>query len=162
MMGTRFTRRRFLTAASASAAYLALTNAVGCKLLERNSKISPLHTPKVSPLRTPKVWPLPSASSAPPKGVWSFRSRPDLSPPAVEVTARTHSTALGHIFVAPEEGGAAQGGSMILDDSGQVVWFRPLPSTYGRAHDLKVQSYRGKPVLTWMDGPSKYVIFDHA
>jgi hypothetical protein len=143
-MGTRFTRRRFLTAMGAGAAYLALTNTAGCKLLERTSKVSRLRTPKVSSLRTPKVWPLPSASSAPPKGVWSFRSRPDLSPPAVEVTARTHSTAPGPIFVAPEEGGGAQGGSMILDDSGQVVWFRPLPGTYGRAHDLKVQSYRGQ------------------
>src|SRR5918998_2720589 len=159
-MGTKFTRRRFLTAVSAGVTYLALTNTVGCDLRERTSKVSPLRAPKGRPLPTPKVWPLPSASSAPPKGVWDFRSRPDLSPPAVEVTARAHNTAPGYIFVAPEKGEAGQGGSMILDDSGQVVWFRPLSGTNGRAHDLKVQTYRGKPVLTWMDGINEYVIFD--
>ena len=83
--------------------------------------------------------------------VWAFRSRPDLSPPAVEVTTQAHDTAPGYIFVAPEKGDARQGGSMIVDDRGEVVWFRPLQGKYGRAHDLKVQSYRGKSVLTWMD-----------
>ena len=168
-MGTRFTRRQFLTAVSAGAAYLALTTTVGCKLLERTPKVSPLRTPKVSPLRTPKVWPLPSASSAPPQGVWAFRSRPDLSPPAVEVTARARSTAPGYIFVAPQKGGAAQGGSMIFDDSGQVVWFRPLQGMHERVMNLKVQNYRGRPVLTWGERlgqftlgetPGEYVIFD--
>ena len=51
---------------------------------------------------------------------------------------------------------------MIVDNKGQVVWFRPLQGTLGRAHDLKVQSYRGKSVLTWMDGVNEYVIFDHS
>jgi len=94
--------------------------------------------------------------------VRAFRSRPDLNPPAVEVTAQAHDTAAGYIFVAPEKGGAGQGGSMIVDDSGEVVWLRTLQGRYGRAHDLKVQSYRGKSVLTWMDGVNEYVIFDHA
>src|SRR5215218_2702050 len=161
-MGNKFTRRRFLTAVTAGATCLALTNIVGRKLLGRASKVSSLHTPKVTPLRTPKVWPLPSVSSAPAKGVWAFRSRPDLSPPALEVTTQAHDTAPGYIFVAPEKGAAGQGGSLIVDDHGQVVWFRPLQGRYGRAHDLKVQSYRGKSVLTWMDGVNEYVIFDHS
>jgi len=52
---------------------------------------------------------------------------------------------------------------MIVDDRGEVVWFRPLRGRYdGRAHDLKVQSYRGKSVLTWMEGvANEYVIADH-
>jgi hypothetical protein len=41
------------------------------------------------------------------------------------VTTQAHDTGSGYIFVAPEKGGAAQGGSMIIDDRGQVVWFRP-------------------------------------
>ena len=155
-IGTKFTRRQFLTAVSAGATYLALTNTVGCKLLERTPKLSPLRTPKLSPLRTPKVWPLPSASSAPPKGVSAFRSRPDLSPPAVEVTARAHSIAPGYIFLAPEKGSAAQGGSMILDDSGQVVWFRPLQGMHERVMNFKVQNYQGRPVLTWGETPGEY------
>jgi len=161
-MGSKFTRRRFLTAVSAGATYLALTNTVGCELLKRTSKVSPLRTPKVSPLRTPKVSPLPSVSSAPPKGVWAFRSRPDLAPPVVDVTAQAHSPAPGYIFVAPEKGSAAQGGSMILDDSGQVVWFRALLGTYGRVMNFKVQRYRGRPVLTWGETPGEYVIFDRS
>jgi hypothetical protein len=93
--------------------------------------------------------------------VWNFRSRPDLSPPAVEVTKQAHDdTASGYVFVAPEEGGTAQGGSMIFDDRGQVVWFRPLrhpilPSS--RAMNSEVQTYRGRPVLTWMETPGEYV-----
>src|ERR671917_1935797 len=105
-MGTKFTRRQFLTAVSSGVTYLALTNTVGCDLRERTSKAK---TPKGRPLRAPKVSPLPSASSAPPKGVWAFRSRPDLSPPVLEVSVRPHNTAPGYIFVAPEEGGGGQG-----------------------------------------------------
>ena len=72
-------------------------------------------------------------------------------------------TAPGYIFLAPEKGAARQGGSMIVDDRGEVVWFRPLRGRYdGRAHDLKVQSYRGKSVLTWMEGvANEYVIAEH-
>jgi arylsulfotransferase ASST len=156
-METKFTRRRFLKALSAGATYLALTTTVGCDLHKRTSKVSPLLTPEVRLLRTPKVWPLPSVSSAPANGVWNFRSRPDLSPPAVEVGTQAQEPAPGYIFVAPEKGEAGQGGSMIVDDSGQVVWFRPLPGTYGRAMDFKVQTYQSSPVLTWMETPGEYV-----
>jgi len=77
------------------------------------------------------------------------------------VTTRAHDTASGYIFLAPEEGDASQGGSLMVDERGQVVWFRPLPGKYGRVHDLKVQSYRGKSVLTWVAGRNDYVIVDH-
>ena len=126
---------------SSGAAYLALTNTVGCE-----------------PTRPNRA----TGSPGRPEQTWAFRSRPDLSPPAIELTARAHNTAPGYICVAPEEGGAGQGGSMILDDSGQVVWFRPLRGTHGRVMNLKVQTYRGKPVLTWMERLDEYVIFDHS
>ena len=157
-MRERFTRRRFLSAMGAGATYLALTNVVGCHRSERASQAK---SPKGGTPSAPKVSPLPSATPAHQEDVWVFRSRPDLSPPAVEVAKKAHHTAPGCIFVAPEQGDASQGGSMIVDDSGEVVWFRPLQGRYGRAHDLKVQSYRGKSVLTWMDGVNEYVIFDH-
>ena len=42
-------------------------------------------------------------------------------------------------------------GPMIVDDAGQLVWFRPV--TGGRvAMDVRTQSYAGKPVLTWWEG----------
>jgi hypothetical protein len=155
-MGTKFTRRRFLMAAGAGAAYLAMTNTVGCEPVERTSKAKPRKTSQ--PVGAVAYGPQP----APQRGVWAFRSRPDLSPPAIEVVKNAHDTAPGYNFLAPEEGDAGQGGSLIVDNKGQVVWFRPLQGRYGRAHDLKIQSYRGKSVLTWMDGVNEYVIFDHS
>jgi hypothetical protein len=162
-MGNEITRRRFLAAAGAT--YLALTNLVGCELLGRAPGVSPVRTPEVGLVGIPRrVFPLPGVSSAPAEGAWAFRSRPDLSPPVAEVATRAHDTAPGYVFVAPQTGGSGQGGSLIVDDRGEVVWFRPLPAAFGRAMDLKVQSYKGKPVLTWMETPgefaSEYVIAD--
>src|SRR2546427_7110633 len=54
---------------------------------------------------------------------------------------------------------------MILDDKGQVVWFRPLGPTIG-VTDFRTQRYRGRPVLTWWraeatpGGDGNYTIFD--
>src|SRR5215210_8398174 len=161
-MDAKFTRRRFLTALSAAAICLALTNTVGRQLLERTPKLTSLHAPRVSPLHIPKVWPLPSVSPAPPKGVWAFRSRPDLSPAAVQVTRRAQGTASGYILIALKEG-AGEHGPMIVDDQGQLVWY----SKYRSARDFKVQRYRGRPVLTWWEGEvvaghgvGEYVIFE--
>ena len=151
-MDSKFTRRRFLTAASAGAAYLALTLTVGSESPERSSK--------VRSSRTPKVKPLPDAPF-PPDGVWAFRSRPDLDPPVVEVTTEARDgIAPGYIFLAPEKGGAGKGGSMIIDDSGQVVWFHPLRGPYERAMNFETQTYQGRDVLTWGQTPGEYVIFD--
>jgi Arylsulfotransferase (ASST) len=151
-MGSRFTRRRFLTAAGASAAYLAFTGAMGCEPQERYSK---MRSPRTSRVR------LLPAAGVPSDGVWAFRSRPDLNPPAVEVAKEARDDiALGYIFVAPEKGGAGKGGSMILDDRGQVVWFHPLRGPYGRTMNFGTQTYQGRDVLTWGQTPGEYVIFD--
>jgi hypothetical protein len=163
-MGSRYTRRRFLTALGACVAYLALTNTVGCELLGRTSKLTSLRLPGVGPLRTPRVWPLPSVSSSPEEGVWSFRSRPDLSPAALEMTTtQAHDdTAPGYIFAALKEG-TGEHGPMIIDDQGELVWF----GRYRSARDFKMQYYKGGPVLTWWEGKvtaghgvGEYVIFD--
>src|SRR5215211_6791952 len=153
-MGSRFTRRRFLTAASAGAAYLALSGTVGSETPQRSSK--------VRASRTPGVKPLPGAPAPPEEGVWSFRSRPELNPPAVEVaTEASQGVAPGYIFLAPEKGGAAgKGGAMIIDDGGQVVWFYPLRGPYGRTMNFQTQNYKGKDILTWGQTPGEYVIFD--
>jgi hypothetical protein len=92
-MSSKFTRRRFLTLLGASC--ITLTGAAGCEPIGRVTKLGSLHMPMVRPLRVPKVWLLPSVSSAPSKGAWSFRSRPDLSPPVVEVTKQASDTAPG-------------------------------------------------------------------
>lgn len=79
-----------------------------------------------------------------------FHSRSDLRPPIVTVTANSPEAAPGDIFVAPYTG-PGQAGPMILDPSGGLLWFEPLPrDTF--ATDLRVQEYLGQPVLTWWQG----------
>ncbi|HEY1319123.1 MAG TPA: arylsulfotransferase family protein [Streptosporangiaceae bacterium] len=85
-------------------------------------------------------------------GEQHFVSRPDLTPPVVTMTRPGTAAGPGqHLFLAPSPNGAGQGGSMILDPAGRLVWFSPS-SGRTRFMDLQVQSYRGKPVLTWWEG----------
>src|SRR5215207_6063447 len=155
-MRNKFTRRRFLTAVSAGAAWMALTNAPGCKPAEPAARVRPSTT-------TSPAQPEPALvkGSPPPRrqeNAWNFRTRPDLSPRAVDVAKHSHDTAPGYVFVAPKKSGPGQGGPIIVDDRGQVVWFRPMQNEDPRAMDFKVQNYRGEPVLTWGEGD--YVILD--
>jgi Arylsulfotransferase (ASST) len=79
----------------------------------------------------------------------SYKTRPDLHPPVFDVDRNVGGTAPGYIFVAAKEK-TDPGGPMILDNRGQVVWFKevqPLAAT-----DFRVQRYRGHPVLTWWQG----------
>jgi hypothetical protein len=79
-----------------------------------------------------------------------FRSRSDLRPPTVTVTANSLAVAPGDIFLAPYAG-PGQAGPMIIEPAGGLVWFKALaPGT--AATDLRVQEYLGKPVLTWWQG----------
>jgi hypothetical protein len=54
----------------------------------------------------------------------------------------------GYVFVETLTG-PGQRGPIILDNHGQVVWFR---RTKDYAINFRRQSYRGKPVLTWWEG----------
>src|SRR6185503_13447273 len=66
----------------------------------------------------------------------------------------------------PPAATVAQTGPMIMDNRGEVVWFKPL-NTRG-VTDFRVQHYLGKPVLTWWRGHVSnmgvgdgwYVIYD--
>ena len=82
--------------------------------------------------------------------VQRFHSRADLEPPAVTVTTPAADPALGDILLSPD-GGAGQAGPMIVAPSGQLVWFSPLPKGQ-TAFNLQVQSFRGRPALTWWQG----------
>ena len=85
-----------------------------------------------------------------PSEIQSFRSRPDLRPPVLSVTARSPAVAPGDEFVAPYDG-PGQSGPMILDSGGGLIWFKPLPRGTS-ATNFQVQEYAGKPVLTWWQG----------
>ena len=57
------------------------------------------------------------------------------------MTAQSPAVAPGDVFVAPY-GGPGQAGPMILDPSGGLLWFEPLPANTF-ATDLRVQEYAG-------------------
>ena len=87
-----------------------------------------------------------------PRDYQSFRSRPDLKPPKITVTAHSASASPGELLLAPYSG-PGQYGPMILGEDGSLVWFKPLQPAGTRAADLSVQSYEGKQVLAWWQDP---------
>ena len=86
-----------------------------------------------------------------PKEYQSFHSVPELRPPDITVSSMA-STASGDLFLAPYSG-VGQYGPMILNDRGELVWFKSLSPAGTRAANLRVQEYEGKPVLTWWQDP---------
>ncbi len=134
-MGSNHTRRDFLKVAGVGAAWVALGGAVGCESNGRaRAKATPVRAGQES----------------------TFRTRPDLRPPVIEVTKPAgRSVAPGYVFCAPKNGPGeahtSQDGCLIMDNVGQPVWFRPVPEKMD-VMDFKVQRYRGEPVLTWWEG----------
>ncbi len=97
----------------------------------------------------------PAAPAPAAADVLRFHSRPDLAPDRVRVTVAAHGrTAPGYVFLAVKRG-PGQDGPMILDDRGRVVWFHPVPA-HMAATLFRVQRYRGRPVLTWWQGRTRY------
>ncbi|MGH2533183.1 MAG: arylsulfotransferase family protein [Thermomicrobiales bacterium] len=84
----------------------------------------------------------------------SFRSRPDLLPPEITVTTPADGTAEGYVFVGAKTPDG-QNGAMILDDRGELIWFSPLAVDVDTVNDVRVQMYRGQPVLTCWEGISQ-------
>ena len=101
------------------------------------------------PARAPRI-----RSQDPPSegrgAVQRFATRRDLLPPAVAVTTARPGHTPGYVFLAPK-GGHGQDGPMIVDTAGHLVWFKPMPRDR-IATDLRVQHWRGEPVLTWWQG----------
>jgi hypothetical protein len=79
-----------------------------------------------------------------------FHSRPDLVPAAVEVRKRTAAASSDDIFAGPQQG-PVQKGPMILGPDGRLIYFKAVPRGQ-TADDFRVQTYRGRPVLTWWQG----------
>ncbi len=73
------------------------------------------------------------------------------SPPPV--TVLTHGkVGDGDFFVSPfGDQTTYANGPEILDQNGNVVWFKAVPSGQ-EASDFRTQTYQGKPVLTWWQG----------
>jgi Arylsulfotransferase (ASST) len=94
------------------------------------------------------------------KGAWSFWSASKLHPPKLTPTKPVFSRQLatsGYFMAAnfynlnsptPMIG---QSGPFMFDNRLQPVWFSPVPTNVV-ANNLQVQTYQGRPVLTWWQG----------
>jgi Arylsulfotransferase (ASST) len=86
-----------------------------------------------------------------PRAVQHYSTEPSFTPSSVRVTTPARPGASpGYLFLAPYQGRGTPG-PMIADQAGDLVWFKPLPAGLS-ATNLQVQSYNGKPVLTWWQG----------
>ncbi|MGI8714729.1 MAG: arylsulfotransferase family protein [Solirubrobacteraceae bacterium] len=95
------------------------------------------------------------ATRSPPVEAQRFRSRSDLRPPAIHVGTRPPDPKAQSFVFTDCHGGNGQQGPMIIDRGGRLVWFEPVSehgSTRKRVFNVRVQSYRGEPVLTWWQG----------
>jgi len=93
------------------------------------------------------------AAEAAPAAPHRFVSRPDLRPPVVAVNTASETASAGHIFIAPFQITGKAGpnyGALIVDGLGRPVWFKPESTK--TAMNLRVQKYKGKPVITWYEG----------
>ncbi|MBV9336803.1 MAG: arylsulfotransferase family protein [Solirubrobacterales bacterium] len=97
----------------------------------------------ITPMKLPMV---PAGSN----GVQHFHSRPDLQPASFTVNKRSSAAYNADIFLTPQYG-PVQNGPMLLDPSGNLIWFQPLPANQ-LAADFRVQQLGGQPVLTWWQG----------
>jgi len=89
----------------------------------------------------------------------------DPHPVPITVLKSSPRTARGLIFLTPNAGpggnpsggptSAAPHGPEIVDGQGLAVWFDPLPAGTS-AYDLRVQQYRGEPVLTWIQSQGPF------
>ena len=93
--------------------------------------------------------PTPASKKSPANDLLHFVTRPDLTPPNLEVTTTPDHAAPGDVFITPA-GGDSQQALLIVDGEGQPVWESPRAGT--RAINLEEQQYQGQPVLTWYEG----------
>ena len=91
-----------------------------------------------------------------PHAIQRYVSAPTLTPSTVRITtpgaggAPSNGASPGYLFLAPYQG-EGTAGPMIAEQNGALVWFHPLPAGE-ESTNFEVQSYEGKPVLTWWQG----------
>ncbi|HXD66135.1 MAG TPA: arylsulfotransferase family protein [Solirubrobacteraceae bacterium] len=148
----RLSRRQFLPRAAAAAVGLVAAGAVGYELPHRSGSGR-----RSSPASVGGSTSAGPATATDASGrVQTFITRPDLRPPAVRVTPLGGQSAPGStprfILLAPMNAVPArepQQGLMMLDRQGRLVWFAPSGDP---RFNLDVQSYAGRPALTWWQG----------
>lgn len=105
------------------------------------------------PSNTEATTPAPITDSS---QVWSFVSEPNLHPMKITVNTFNPGTSSEPIFLAPygfsNDAMYGQPGSLMLDNEGNPIWFRPLSSPNLMNTDFRTQTYNGSPVLTFWQG----------
>lgn len=130
---SRLSRRRFLAAGGVLAAGAAL-GAAGCGVTTQTGTSGSTS----------------GAAAVTPTGPRRhFRSRPDLTPPAITVSTTPGQMGSGLVFFTPGNGKGPDG-PMIVDGTGEPVWFRPGSGKY--AANFRPTTYQGQPVLAWWEG----------
>jgi hypothetical protein len=81
----------------------------------------------------------------------AFHTRPDLQIPGLNLAAGSRAVTAGRLMLAPYGAKGKQAGPLILDANGDLVWQQPLVQPLVGT-DLRVQTYRGRPALTWFEG----------
>ncbi|MGN6167560.1 MAG: arylsulfotransferase family protein [Solirubrobacteraceae bacterium] len=90
-----------------------------------------------------------SFANPPASRVLKVVSQPDLNPPNVAFAGGDMGS--GCLFLGTSTSGGAHGGPLIVDGSGEPVWFRRNPQNFW-ASNVRRQYYRGQFVLTWWEG----------
>jgi hypothetical protein len=92
------------------------------------------------------------------RGAWTFVSAPKLHPPKLTINGKPQrGLAPGYFMTGVFKNVLAKGpmigqsGPLMLDRNLQPVWFDPI-GTDALAANLRVQTYQGKPVLSWWQG----------
>jgi hypothetical protein len=86
-----------------------------------------------------------------PRAVQHYHTLPGVAPSTVRIaTPAKGGAAPGYLFLAPYQGMGSPG-PMIAEQNGALVWFHSLPAGEA-ASNFQVQSYEGRPVLTWWQG----------
>jgi hypothetical protein len=165
-LSEKYTRKKFLKLAGLGTVGISFAATIGCEAKGTPPKNTASGTANV---RTQTS----SSATAGSQSVQTFRSRPDLRPPVIEVTTPARGTAAGngYVLVAAKNGVGgeehpSQDGPMIVDEQGRPVWLHPLSREEEDAMEFRAQRYRGKPVLTWWEGvhggwgQGEYIIFD--
>ncbi|MFC4855448.1 arylsulfotransferase family protein [Actinophytocola glycyrrhizae] len=111
-----------------------------------------------------------------PSPTMEFVSRPDLTPPVINVVTETAGADPGYVLLATRirnrVEGEPQGHALILGEDAEPVWVMRVEDNGDGVfvNDLAVQSYLGQPVLTYWRGKSpergwgvgEYVLLDQS
>ena len=97
------------------------------------------------------------ATGAAPASAAALRStpktRPDLKPPLVRILKREPGIGQDPILITPRAAAPSQRtGPLIIDNYGRARFYHITPKGQS-ANGLRVQTYQGKPVLTWAERP---------